>query len=131
MKIEEGKSYFAAHGSKWANPRRDSGVVQYPWRLTNQYGQTALFSDDGHNGIFSLVYEAPPEATPAPTGPVVVETVKRIVEGVYGLVRVDVHRSARVVYIAPEDGYQATPEQLRAAAATLTQIADALDEGAR
>jgi hypothetical protein len=60
-------------------------------------------------------------------GPVITETVKTIKEGVYGLVRVDVHRSSRVIYITPEDGHQASPEQLRAAAATLTEIADALD----
>lgn len=134
MKIEEGKSYLDERGAKWWPHGRDSGIRQSPWRVMNDYGQIRFVSDDGIGSEgFRLVSEAPPDPSPetAPTGPVVVETAKRIVEGVYGLVRVDVHRSARVFYIDPEDGYQATPEQLRAAAATLTEIADALDEGAR
>jgi hypothetical protein len=71
----------------------------------------------------------------SPTGPVVTETVKRIVPGVYGRVVISPHAETSVTHVGVTfepiigHGYAAlSAPELRAAAAVLTQLADALED---
>lgn len=66
-------------------------------------------------------------ATPEPPSPVRTVTRKEIVPGTYGFITV--HSAAgRGVFLGFPDDTVASPVQLRAAIATLTQIAEALEE---
>jgi hypothetical protein len=68
-----------------------------------------------------------------PQGPVITETVKRIVPGVYGSVSVS-HVAKDAVEIAikgPDYHAEMNAAELRAAIVTLTEIADALEGGAK
>lgn len=82
-----------------------------------------------YEGIIATENDGYFEIVPNPSqGPVVTETVKRIVEGRYGIVQIDIHHDQIVVSIAPSDGHQPSAPELRAAAVVLTQLADALEE---
>lgn len=132
MKIEAGQSYKTRDGRKASKPtwNSDHGC----WYLAVDEANRAYQSDGTHGGKWvcndpnlDLVAEWADE----PTGPVVVETVKRIVPGVYGIVDVVQAQGSTpgCSYIRIIGAYPAA--ELRAAVATLTEIADALDEGAR
>jgi hypothetical protein len=69
------------------------------------------------------------DAKPEPAGPVITETVKRIVPGVYGAVTTSERNDSGVRISFPAARLDAT--ELRAAIATLTEIADALEGGAK
>lgn len=85
---------------------------------------------NGWNARFFKLYMAAPvtEAPPQNIGPVRTETVTRkmIVPGTYGRVVVDDAAPSKAIVYIPYGWRTAT--ELRAAAATLTQLADALDE---
>jgi hypothetical protein len=84
-------------------------------------GNSNLRTDDECK--FRIIRRAS-DAKPEPQGPVITETVKRIVPGVYGAVGV---QDGCLVNVA----YMRTAPELRAAIATLTEIADALEGGAK
>lgn len=136
MKIEEGKSYLDENNMPWMALSRDTGYENYPWRIKNCYGHIRFCADDGKapDGPW-LVAEAPSE--PAPTGPVVVETRKRIVEGVYD--RLDIRHVGKdsvMIRIAGGVGNlvncaSLNAQELRTLMTHLGAVADALDEGAR
>jgi hypothetical protein len=65
------------------------------------------------------------DAKPEPAGPVITETVKRIVPGVYGNVEISHHNEVSVSWM------DIKPHRIRAAIATLTALADALEGGAK
>lgn len=98
---------------------------------------TSWGADGRHCGEPDCDLRLVDEWTDEPTGPVITETIKRIKPGVYGRVEVlsgptDMCASAVQVTIHP--GSPVSPHlwldasELRAAAATLTEIADALGE---
>jgi hypothetical protein len=68
------------------------------------------------------------DAKPEPAGPVITETVKRIVPGVYGAVKIS-HPNSRYVRVNIDASLEV--ECIRAAISTLTEIADALEGGAK
>lgn len=85
--------------------------------LDPKWGWTDGFSDDcGH--IFSLISRAQPK------GPVITETVTRIVEGVYGWVEVGSINEDGEVYISICD--RLSRDDLTAAIETLTAVRDAM-----
>lgn len=121
MKIEVGKAYRRRDGSRavatvWHDkPSWPEGGWFEMSPGPEVYGNGKLVN--GSDRPADLVAEWPDE----PTGPVVTETVKRIKPGEYGIVRVGFANSISIV--SSND-----PAELRAAAAVLTEIADALDE---
>lgn len=131
MKIEEGKFYRTRGGMK-AGPMRLAPLQTYPWRaeapVHPRYATS--WTDDGrfhtiHNDCTD--YDLVAEWTDESTGPVITETVKRIKPGVYGRIVVGEHLTPGWIDIRwPVPG--CTADELRAAAATLNEIADALGE---
>lgn len=123
MKIEAGKFYRTRDGQKFG-PMVDNGGDGWPFTIPGRHAPCWTRDGDivepGECRPMDLVAEWP-------DGPVRTVTHKEIVEGVYGIVTVDVHRNHHVVHITPEQGHQATADELRAASATLTEIADALE----
>lgn len=136
MKIEAGKYYRTRDGKKAGPlvlpPSRDGaegwvdGDVFHSWR---------------DNGKFLLIggeHDLDLVAEWEPTGPVVTETVKRINPGIYGKLNITgTYQKNRVTLDWVTDDFHSAPPivgldaaELRAAAAVLTEIADALDEGA-
>jgi hypothetical protein len=93
----------------WTGPLEAKALTSKEW--------TVWFNPVWSSGF---MYRAKPE----PQGPVITETVKRIVPGVYGAVGV---QDGCLVNVA----YMRTADELRAAIATLTEIADALEGGAK
>ena len=132
MKIEAGIFYKTRGGEKVGPITLVSPPLHETWA---GYGEdsaiTRTYFADGQwikgeptdNDLVS-------EWTDEPTGPVITETVKRIVPGVYGIVRVGGVRYGKAliqVSMAERELWEgADAEQLRAAAATLLEIADAL-----
>jgi hypothetical protein len=60
-------------------------------------------------------------------GPVRTVTRREVVEGSYGIVRVDTHRDQVVISIDPSAGHNPTAAELKAAAAVLLELAGALE----
>ena len=132
MKIEEGMFYRTRDGRKVGPIERRSGYNDYVWRvdgltLTPDFQTTWLadgrFHTAGHFPEFDLVAEWTDEST----GPVRTVTRKEIVFGVFGKVMVNegpTKGTFNSVSMAPTKD----PDELRAAAATLNEIADALSE---
>ena len=90
-----------------------------------------LESWDGDDNTWRIIRRAS-DAKPAPQGLVITETVKRIVPGVYGRVRVsNAMTDASDTCIELMGGIAFSAPELRAAIATLTEIADALEGGAK
>lgn len=141
MKIAEGKSYKAADGRKISNMRwsgehrcfygtdeRVGSAFSRAYRANGKHGSEFISNEP----FFDLVSEW------EPTGPVVTETVKRINPGIYGKLNITgTYQKNRVTLDWVTDDFHSAPPivgldaaELRAAAATLTELADALDEGA-
>ncbi len=66
-----------------------------------------------------------------PPGPVVTETVKRIKPGTYGILEIIGETLPGMCAITVGPHMMTTPDNLRAAAATLIEIADALSESTK
>ena len=129
LKLEVGKSYKTRDGRKVGPMIRDDGSIfhnHHSDRDLNMqvwnYDGSVYSECEGESGQ-TLISEWPADA--APTGPVrtVTRTTKEIVPGVYGDVRV---AEWKIVSVYPMEN----AEQIRAAIATLTEIADALEEQA-
>lgn len=131
MKLEIGKPYKTRDGQKVEKVERDVFVRTYPW--SGLVGNEVLAWDDGgfyigpgHPDPLDLVSEWT-------EGPVREVTRKEIVEGVYGQVSViGRHTTDDKVWVklVVKPGNSYTPldaSELRAAAATLIEIAGALE----
>lgn len=123
LKLEVGKIYTDRHGNKRGPMMRNAGA---PWhKFTDghlSWGEYGGAMSDGREFPHDLIAEC----TEAPTGPVRTVTRRKVVPGRYGQV------SIRESY---DDGFQVdfrraltTAAELRAAIATLTEIADALED---
>jgi hypothetical protein len=125
VKIEAGKFYKTRDGSKVgpAIYRPVHGCFQAgrDWLVSGcrYYEDGTPFGRKDAEWALDLISEW----TDEPTGPVITETVKRIVPGTYGIVTVYSNHSTEII---ARSGY--TAAELRAAAATLTEIAEALEE---
>ena len=126
MKIEEGKYYRTRDGRK-VGPMVSFGVGSgyLKGNVANDEERVFRTADGGHDFQISLL-DLVSEWTDEPTGPVRERLVKEIVPGFYGIVCVgfrggDKDKPEVSVAFA---GHSA--DELRAAAATLLEIADAL-----
>ena len=128
MKLEVGKYYRTRDGRK-AGPVYETSNCNFPFGACvdddDRQGYTAkgcwLFREEKHHLDLIAEWADKPEAQPA--GPVRTITRKEIVPGVYGEVTVDDDGDVRV-------GYMRDAATIRAAIATLTEIADAMEGGA-
>jgi len=122
MKIEVGKYYRRRDGQK-VGPMARSGCNNFPW---HQSGLYMTFKDNGRRfDCQEHPTDLIAEWTEAPTSHVRTVTRKEIVPGVYGNVIVWNDGSGDVSVMNMR-----TATELRAAVATLTEIADALEGGA-
>lgn len=136
MLIEKGKFYRARNGEK-VGPMVPSGDVTWPWGDAYNWVDSHHWTAEGrfyHGGGIhdrDIVDEWQ-------GGPVITETVKRIVPGVYGRLYIAKQGGddPRVlVNLADQAGrYNGVAhgwslEELRAAIATLADVADALEPG--
>ena len=130
MQIEAGKYYRTRDG------RKVGPMAQSEWpECARIEGQGGLWNWDGSPHFpFNEDLDSPhliAEWTEAPTGPVRTVTRKEIVPGVYGRVRVyDETCEHGHVCMGLPPPYHWTATELRAAVATLSEIADALEGGA-
>lgn len=125
LKLEVGKSYRGVDGNKYG-PMECVGSSEHPWNEAGSVSCHVWRCDGTSNwqGDPTLIAEWP--ADEEPTGPVRTVTRKEIVSGQYGIVKVDADRptgNPRIIVSAVP-----TASELRAAIATLTEIADALEE---
>jgi hypothetical protein len=132
MKVEEGKFYTLRNGSRvgpmtWRGGMMEDFVepaMRNWWRVDGRVGGYGT-----ENNPLDIVAEG------EPTGPVRTVTRKEIVPGIYGKLNVTgTYQKSRVTLDwVTDDFYTAPPivgldaSELRAAAATLTEIADALE----
>jgi len=122
MQIEAGKYYRTRDGRK-VGPMVASPLIDYPFKDGSGF---MSFTTDGHRFCADEHHtDLIAEWTEAPTGPVRTVTRKEIVPGVYGNVIVWNDGSGDVSVMNMR-----TATELRAAIATLTEIADALEGGA-
>ena len=128
MKLEVGKYYRDADGNKYG-PMECVKSTEHPW---NEAGSVSchVWRCDGTSkwqGDPTLIAEWPSDD--APTGPVrtVTRTTREIVPGVYGKVQIGEPCN---IGISVFMNHVFTRDQLRAAIATLTEIAQALEEQA-
>lgn len=124
LKLEVGKYYRDADGNKYG-PMECVGSTEHPW---NEAGSVSchVWRCDGTSkwqGDPTLIAEWPAE----PTGPVRTVTRKEIVPGNYGAVVL--HRADDGVDISVEL-HSDDLSGICAAIATLTEIADALEDNA-
>ena len=123
LKLEVGKSYRGVDGNKYG-PMECVRSTEHPWNEAGSVSYYVWRCDD--TGKWkrdpTLIAEWP--ADDAPTGPVRTVTRKEIVPGVYGAVRVDQTCYGKVAKLSLQC---ANIAELRAAIATLTEIADALE----
>jgi hypothetical protein len=135
VKIEAGKYYLSRDGRKFG-PMVDNGGDD-GWPMTEVGHKAPCWTRDGYISTHFGSLPADLIAEWEPTGPVITETVKRINPGVYGTVEVlsgptDTYSTS--VQITMRNGSAFSPHlwfdaaELRAAAATLTEIAEALEE---
>ena len=124
LKLEESGFYKTRDGQK-VGPMRYWG----DYYTAEHDGTGRLWNSNGAHGAKNIPnrpeYDLIAEWTDAPTGPVrtVTRTTKEIVPGVYGDVQILPSHNIAVV-VKPE------PALIRAAIATLTEIAQALEEQA-
>jgi len=123
MQIEAGKYYRRRDGQK-CGPAWTDGNQPYPWCVPFDESEH-WYRDDGASCLGNADADLIAEWTEAPTGPVRTVTRKEIVPGVYGNVIVWNDGSGDVSVMNMR-----TATELRAAIATLTEIADALEGGA-
>lgn len=135
MKLEVGKYYKTRDGRK-VGPMLLWGDIEYPFS-DHPISGTSIWKDDGsstyHRQECTIISEWPSDS------PVRTVTRKEIVPGVYG--KVSIHHlytdeGFPLVAISDCDSHKVrtvhvamTPTELRAAAATLIEIADALEDG--
>ena len=131
MKIEEGKFYRDRSGRK-AGPMASHPLFNDRWPFRCQDGFT--YRLDGTQAYYEGV-ESPHDLIAEWTdGPVREVTRKEIVPGTYGRVRVEwMVEDQIVINLTDRDGNgidrgNFSAAELRAAASTLTAIADALEE---
>lgn len=126
MKMEVGKYYRTRDGEK-VGPMKKQNDATYPF--CGQMGdvRNPSFTEDGYfwqnktEYIDDLIAEWTDEpASPQPAGPVRTITRKEIVPGTYGDVFVDDDGTVKV-------GWMSDAASIRAAIATLTEIADAME----
>ena len=122
MQIEAGKYYRTRDGRK-VGPAWTDGNQPHPWCVPFDESEH-WYRDDGASCLGNAGYDIIAEWTEAPTGPVRTVTRKEIVPGVYGNVIVWNDGSGDVSVMNMR-----TATELRAAIATLTEIADALEGG--
>jgi hypothetical protein len=124
VKIEAGKYYKTRDGRKVGPMKYCVDYNDHPWE-EDFNKSTHIWRDDGTSGFLGdpdLIAEWPTK-----TGPVRTVTRKEIVLGVYGRVGIDrVSDGYASMYFGGDSMLDAA--ELRAAAATLIEIADALDE---
>ena len=124
--LEVGKSYRRRDGSKDTIVEND-GHQSHPFNSKRglSYTKGGRYFGNTESG-YDLVAEWTDE--PAPTGPVRTVTRKEIVPGVYGLVTVE-NRVGGCRLALPRDNFFCADnvDELRAAIATLTEIADAME----
>ena len=115
MKLEVGKYYRTRDGRKVGPMKRSNGSSNWPF-----FAGGFTYAEDGSSHVTKRVV---PEDLIAEwqEGPVRTVTRKEIVPGCYGIVCVSVSGAGIL-------GYSRDPAVLRAAAATLIEIADALEE---
>jgi len=123
MQIEAGKYYRRRDGKK-RGPAWTDGNQPHPWCVPFDESEH-WYRDDGASCLGNADADLIAEWTEAPTGPVRTVTRKEIVPGVYGNVIVWNDGSGDVSVMNMR-----TATELRAAIATLTEIADALEGGA-
>ena len=129
MQIEAGKYYRRRDGKK-RGPAWTDGNQPHPWCVPFDESEH-WYRDDGASCLGNAGYDIIAEWTEAPTGPVRTVTRKEIVPGVYGRVRVyDETCEHGHVCMGLPASYHWTATELRAAVATLSEIADALEGGA-
>ena len=128
MQIEAGKYYRTRDGRK-VGPMVANPLIDYPFKDGSGF---MSFTTDGHRFCADEHHtDIIAEWTEAPTGPVRTVTRKEIVPGVYGRVRVyDETCEHGHVCMGLPASYHWTAPELRAAVATLSEIADALEGGA-
>lgn len=125
LKLEVGKYYRDQNG------RKIGPIVDHGWSDGfNFYGgkRMGFYNEEGRrqNNIDYIVSEW----QDAPTGPVRTVTRKEIVPGVYGMVKVTTCPSSPLGVVGinlTSDGWW-TAADIRAAIATLTEIAQALED---
>ena len=124
LKLEVGKYYLTRDGSRVGPMCRYRDGTYFHLG----YGREGLWRvdgcdvwDDGKNDLIA-------EWHTSPTGPVRTVTCKEIVPGVYGLVTVE-NRVGGCRLALPRDNFFCADnvDELRAAIATLTEIADAME----
>lgn len=122
MKIEAGKYYKTRDGRKVGPAyKTDWPSKDCAWAVHSMW----LYRDDGTCGSNESSDDLIAEWT---DGPVRTVTRREVVEGVYGIVRVDTHRDQVVISIDPSDGHNPSAAELKAAAAVLLELAGALDD---
>ena len=129
MKLEVGNFYKTRDGRK-VGPmaiEESQDSTSFHWNVQGAgVGRWDESGDDGYASIFTAAdNDLIAEWTTEPTGPVRTVTRKEIVSGQYGIVNVDADRptgNPRIVVSAVP-----TITEIRAAIATLTEIADALE----
>ncbi|MCU0803421.1 MAG: hypothetical protein MUD11_16975 [Rhodobacteraceae bacterium] len=114
-------------------PDGDFGAFRIIRRAPDAAPVSILGAHDGKlpDDLYDIIAD-----NPAPAGPVITETVRRIVPGVYGRVMVHSHDCGAVsLDFCGQFGVSSaevlTATELRATIATLTEIADALEGGAK
>ena len=125
MNIVEGKFYRTRENIKVGPARRQDDASYYNWTVAgNWYTDEGRYVGRDEDHLLDLIAEW----TDEPPGPVRSVTRKEIVPGQYGIVRVFARDNEWLPLRVemPSLGY--TADELRAAAATLTEIADALGE---
>lgn len=142
MKIEAGKTYRTRDGQKVGpivmRKGRDIDCA-YPWSddaATDDYSRWWNMHGEQLAGLVEPA-DLVSEWTDEPTGPVITETVKRIVPGTYGrlyLARQGGEAPRILINLADETGVSRgvshgwSIAELRAAIDILTEVADALPE---
>jgi hypothetical protein len=116
LKVEDGKFYTTRDGGTLGPYERNFSDV---WWVRNDHN-SSRFED----GRLNRDRESPADLVEV-VGPVRTVTRKEIVAGIYGIVCVGFRDAKPEVSVMFADH---SPAQLRAAAATLTEIADALEQ---
>jgi len=135
MKLEVGKYYRTREGEKVGPMRHYPDDRSHPWRSDSG----AAYADDGTrwegaNQPDSIIIaewsDEPAAPKPSATGPVRTVTRKEIVPGVYGKIEVESRVGGVRIEMQEQFYCDQNVAELRAAIATLTEIADALEYAA-
>lgn len=125
LKLEVGKYYKTRDGRKVGITGYNEWEERFPYDADNGHTYTANGTVWSDNPVCSDLIA---EWTDAPTGPVRTVTRKEIVPGKFGLVRV-IEGHPDGMHVDLVRSLTLTDDtELRAAIATLTEIADALEE---